>query len=392
MIGISRLLLGRSEPSDRLRYARPAGQGGGRKPVVVWNCGRRCNLACAHCYSASDCFANDVGLSTCQARAMIDDLAAFGAPVLLFSGGEPLVRGDLDELIGYAGQKGLRTVLSTNGTLIDSETAGRLARTGLAYAGISLDGLAEINDHIRGQAGAFDMAVAGMRNCLVAGLKVGLRFTMNSINAGEIHGMFALAERMGLHRICFYHLVRTGRAAGAADLTPTNRQTRQALDTIIDLTARSNRARDGMEVLTVDNHADGGYLYLRMLAEGNPLARRTLELLNANGGNASGVGIGCISWDGKVHPDQFWRSRVLGNITERPFSQIWPDAGCELLAKLRDRRRHLHCRCLNCRFLDACNGNLRARADAAGDMWGDDPACYLTDEEIRPVAAKAGQT
>lgn len=391
MIGISRLLLGRGEPSDRLRYARPQGQGGGRKPVVVWNCTRKCNLTCAHCYAASGCFATDGELSNGQARDMIDDLAAFGVPVLLFSGGEPLVRDDLCELIAYAGQRGLRTVLSTNGTLIDEKTARRLADAGLAYAGVSLDGLAKINDHIRGLAGAFDMAVAGMKNCLSAGLKVGLRFTMNRANVGEIPGMFALAEQLGLHRICFYHLVGTGRAAGAADLTLTHQQIRQALDAIIGLTNNSSRVRDGMEILTVDNHADAGYLYLKMAAEGNPQAERTLQLLGANGGNASGVGIGCISWDGKVHPDQFWRSQVLGNITERPFSQIWSDPANEFLAMLRDRRKHMHCRCMGCRFLDACNGNLRARADAAGDMWGDDPACYLSDEEIQPVAERAGR-
>jgi len=139
-------------------------------------------------------------------------------------------------------------------------------------------------------------------------------------------------------------------------------------------------------VLTVDNHADGPYVYLRMLREGSARADECLGLLTANGGNASGVGIGCVRWNGDVLADQFWATRVLGNVRRQPFGRIWSGhspAGTELLGRLRDRIRHLPDRCRRCRWLGVCNGNLRARAEAVtGDAWGMDPACYLREDEI----------
>jgi len=137
------------------------------------------------------------------------------------------------------------------------------------------------------------------------------------------------------------------------------------------------------EILTVDNHADGPYIYLRLLREDPKRAAEVLELLKMNEGNSSGHGIGCVSWDGTVHPDQFWRNIALGNVRERPFGEIWTDAGNELLMKLKDKRPHLTGRCRTCRWLDVCGGNFRARAESVtGDIWAPDPACYLTDEEI----------
>ncbi|MEI7836992.1 MAG: SPASM domain-containing protein, partial [Planctomycetota bacterium] len=144
------------------------------------------------------------------------------------------------------------------------------------------------------------------------------------------------------------------------------------------------------EVLTVDNHCDGPYLYLRMLAEKNPRAAEVWQLLQMNQGNSSGNGIGCVSWDGTVHPDQFWRHESFGNVRERPFSQIWTDLSNPLVAKLKDKRPHVKGRCATCRFLDVCGGNFRVRAEAAtGDLWAPDPACYLTDEEIARPDEKA---
>jgi radical SAM protein with 4Fe4S-binding SPASM domain len=102
-----------------------------------------------------------------------------------------------------------------------------------------------------------------------------------------------------------------------------------------------------------------------------------------NGGNNSGSGIGCISWDGEVYADQFWRNISFGNVKRQPFSEIWTDTSNELLARLKDKRPFVKGRCAACRWLDICGGNFRARAEAAtGDIWAPDPACYLTDKEI----------
>jgi 12,18-didecarboxysiroheme deacetylase len=391
MIGISKLYCGTVEPSDVLRYGAEAKKlpshllqfSSDKKPVVVWNCTRRCNLRCRHCYSRSADRHYESELTTQEGFALLEDLAAFGAPVVLFSGGEPLTRPDLMELAGRAVKLGLRAVLSTNGTLIDEAMAARLKEIGLSYVGISLDGMRATNDRFRGVEGAYDRALRGLRNCLKAGVKVGLRFTITRNNAGEINALFDLVREEHVPRICFYHLVYAGRGASlmAEDLDPV--AARKAVDTIIDRTAELHRQGIPTEVLTVDNHADGVHLYLRMLREGNPRAETVRELLLMNGGNSSGTGIGCVSWDGSVHLDQFWRHVTLGNVRERKFSEIWTDLSNPLLAKLRDRRSHVTGRCARCRYLDLCAGNFRVRAEAAtGDLWAPDPACYLTDEEI----------
>jgi len=376
MISISKLWCETSTPSDRLRYGREASG-----PVVVFNATRRCNLACAHCYSASTNRADPDELDTDEAYALIDDLAALGVPVLLLSGGEPMMRGDLTQLIDRAARAGIRTALSTNGTLLTGWAVEALLEAGLRYAGISLDGLRDANDRIRGRRGAFDEAVAGIRNARRAGLKAGLRFTITRDNADQIAGVFRLVAEEKIQRVCFYHLVPTGRAA--ADAAPDAERTREIIDEIIDRTATLHDAGNPVEVLTVDNHADAPYVYLRLLRDKPAQAERCLELLRAQGGNASGQRIGCVSWNGDAHPDQFWRGHVLGNVRETPFSDIWNGSGGSgLLAALRDRRRRLKGRCATCRWLDICNGNLRARAEAAtGDPWATDPACYLTDEE-----------
>ncbi|MFW6133183.1 MAG: radical SAM protein [Planctomycetota bacterium] len=382
MISVSKLYCDGAAWGDALRYDARARDAGAPRPVVVWNATRRCNLRCAHCYAASTPAAEAGELTTDEARAMIDDLAAFGAPVLLLSGGEPLLREDLPGLVDHARLAGLRTALSTNATPVTVGAAARLAEAGLAYAGVSFDGPPEAHDAFRGQDGAFDEAVAGLRAFRAAGVRVGLRFTVTADNARHVTTMFDLARREGIDRLCFYHLVATGRAA-TTGRAPSHAVTRRVVDEILGATVRARQRGTPLEVLTVDNHADGPYIYLRLLGESPARAERCLRRLRRQGGNASGERIACIGWGGDVHPDPFWRTQVLGNVRDRPFSEIWSDAGDGLLAALRSRPAPLRGRCTRCRWLDVCNGNLRGRAEAAGDTWGDDPACYLTDEEIR---------
>ncbi|MFH1137877.1 MAG: 12,18-didecarboxysiroheme deacetylase [Pseudomonadota bacterium] len=391
MIGISKLYCGTVEPSDALRYGRHSKSlpshllqfSSDKKPVVVWNITQGCNLRCVHCYAQAKAAGGPDELTTQEGLALLDDLADFGAPVMLFSGGEPLVRPDLTDLIRHAVGRGMRAVISTNGALITEAKAWELKDLGLSYVGISLDGLAEVNDRFRGVPGAFDLAVAGIKNCRAVGLKVGLRFTMNKRNVTEIPAIFDLLEELDVPRICFYHLVYSGRGSNLMAEDLDHAETRRVLDVIMDRTKSLHDRGRPTEVLTVDNHADGPYLYLRMRKEGHPRAGEVLELLQMNEGNNSGRGIGCVSWDGQVHADQFWRNHVFGNVRERRFSEIWNDPAIELLAKLKNKKEHVQGRCRSCRWLDICGGNFRARAEAAaGDIWAPDPACYLTDEEI----------
>ena len=400
MIGISKLYCGTVEPSDVLRYGAESKRlpshllqfSADKKPVVVWNCTRTCNLRCVHCYSQSENKKYAGELTTDEGLALLEDLARFGVPVVLFSGGEPLMRHDLLTLMERTVALKMRAVISTNGTLISPETAGRLKGVGLSYVGVSLDGLREVHDRFRGTAGAFDRAIQGIRNCQAAGIKVGLRFTITRRNAGEIGGIFDLLRQENIPRVCFYHLVYAGRGSALRAEDLDHAATRRVVDRIIDQTAALHREGRPVEVLTVDNHADGPYLYDRMVRERSPRAADVAKLLRMNRGNSSGHGIGCVSWDGSVHADQFWRHVTFGNVRERPFSEIWTDLSNPLMAKLKDKRPHLKGRCTKCRHLDICGGNFRVRAEAAtGDLWSPDPACYLTDEEIA-IAGDAPDT
>ena len=391
MIGISKLYCGSVEPSDALRYGRESGKlpshllqfSKDKKPVVVWNMTRRCNLKCVHCYAkAVDPEGRDE-ISTEQGKEIIKDLADYGAPVMLFSGGEPLVRKDLPELAKFAVENGMRAVISTNGTLITKEKARELKEIGLSYVGISLDGAKAVHDKFRGMEGCFEKAMQGVVNCQEEGLKVGLRFTINKRNQQEVPKIFKILRDYDVPRVCFYHLVYSGRGSELIKEDLDHQETRDMVDLILDETRALYDDGLEKEVLTVDNHADGPYTYLRLKNEDPKRAEEVMELLQWNEGNSSGRGIGCISWDGKVHPDQFWRQHVFGNVLERPFSQIWTDPDNEFLQKLKEKKNHVGGRCAQCRYLDICAGNFRARAEAYyGDVWAQDPACYLTDEEI----------
>ncbi len=392
MIGISKLYCGAVEASDPLRYGRESSRlpshllqfSHDKKPVVVWNMTKRCNLHCVHCYAFAEGehYKGDE-LSTDEGRALIDDLASFGSPVILFSGGEPVLREDLPDLIDYAVKKGLRAVISTNGTLITPEKARIFARHNLSYIGVSLDGLSEINDAFRGVRGAFAKAIEGIRNARDAGIKVGLRFTINKRNVEEIPKIFDLLERENVQRICFYHLVYAGRGSKLIEEDLSHEESRRAVNLIMDRTKSLFDRGFSPEVLTVDNHADGPFIYLRLLKEDPRRAAEVLELLKMNEGNSSGIGIACIDERGNVHADQFWRHLSFGNVRERRFSAIWTDLSNPVMAKLKAKGKHVHGRCAACRWLDVCAGNFRVRAEAAtGDLWAHDPQCYLTDAEI----------
>jgi 12,18-didecarboxysiroheme deacetylase len=394
MIGISKLYCRTVEPSDALRYGRDSKKlpshllqfSKDKKPVVVWNVTQRCNLRCVHCYAQSKDMEYKNELTTEEGKALIDDLAEFGCPVILFSGGEPLMRKDLPELAGYARSKGIRAVISTNGTMITEEMAKKLKDIGLSYVGISLDGMRETNDKFRGIEGSFDKALQGLHNCQKEGIKVGLRFTINRHNVHDIPAIFDLMEKENVPRICFYHLVYSGRGSEMVNEDLSLEESRKTVDLLMDKTRELHAKGFKAEVLTVDNHCDGPYIYMRLLKEDPERAAEVLELLNMNRGNSTGIGFGCISWDGSVHPDQFWRHYSFGNIRERKFSEIWRDTSDELMAGLKDRKpliKENADRCAKCKWFDICNGNFRVRAEAIyGNTWADDPACYLTKEEI----------
>ena len=395
MINVTKLYCDEVTPGDWLRYGmRGSGERDGesvpekaseRKPIVVWNITSKCNLKCVHCYNDSGLNTDCIEVTTDKAKEVLTDLAGFGVPSVLFSGGEPLMREDLFELIPFARDKGLRTVISTNGTLITSEKAKLIKDYGVSYVGISLDGIGLVNDKFRGVEGAFDRAVVGIRNCMEAGVRVGLRLTLTKRNVQDIEQLFEFMDKEGVERACFYHLVPSGRGEGmfTDDLAPA--QSIKAMETILAKTKQLKESGKKTDILTVDNHVDGVYLYLKLLEEDPVRAKEVWKLLTWNGGglNSSGVGISCLDFHGHVHPDQFWYHYSLGNIHEKPFSEIWSNSDEPLLKGLRNRRDYVKGRCRMCKYFDACGGALRVRADLYfNDPWAPEPACYLTDEQI----------
>jgi len=387
MINVTKLLCGTPQPADALRYGegacapRSASQ---RKPVVVWNITRRCNLRCIHCYSDSTAkhYPGELTLEECV--GVIDDLAGYQVPAVLFSGGEPTLHPHFFDLASHAVARGLRVTVSTNGTRIDVAAAARLKDLGVTYVGISLDGIGEHHDRFRGRVGAFQKAVDAFRHCRGAGQKAGLRLTLTRHTANQLPEILKFIETADIPRVCFYHLVYSGRGADLGLLT--SEESREALRRISDAVLRWNLEGSTREVLTVDQPADGAFLWLNALARDPARAEEIWRLLNWNGGgrHGSGLGISNIDSQGNVHPDQFWQAHTLGNVKKRPFSEIWDNGqNDDLLAGLRDRLPRLKGRCARCRFQEVCGGGFRVRAfQMHGDPWAEDPGCYLTEEEI----------
>ena len=383
MISVSRLLCDAAGPGDNLRYGGHIHAGDRQPPIVVWNCTTKCNLRCVHCYSSAGNEDPADVLTTDEAKSFIRDLADFGVPVVLFSGGEPLLRGDIFELADFAGKQGLRTVLSSNGTLITQEVAKRIGDVGFAEIGISLDGIGAKNDRFRGKKGAYQATLQGIRNCIALGLRVSLRLTITRSTYREIPAIFDLVEHEGIERLCFYHLVYAGRGSELRVEDLSHSQTRKVVDLICDRTIDLYKRGLPKEVLTVDNHTDGVYLYLKLKRQDAVHAEKALALLQVNGGNNSGIRIGAVDASGEVHADQFWQHYSFGNVRQGRFGDIWLDISDPLMRGLKDRKKLLKGRCGKCQYLDLCNGNLRVRAETVfGDVWAEDPACYLTDSEI----------
>ncbi len=353
-------------------------------PVVIWNLARRCNLTCKHCYSISADRDFPGELATEEAFGVMDDLRAFGVPVLILSGGEPLLRHDIFALSARAKSLGFYVGLSTNGTLIDEPMADRIAAIGYDYVGISIDGLRRTHDRFRRLEGAFDAALGGARHCRSRAIKVGLRFTMTQDNAGELPDLLDLMENEGVDKFYLSHLNYGGRGNRNRECDVMHRVTREAMDLVFERAWRDAVAGGGREYVTGNNDADGVYLLYwaasRFPAERVAALRTALENW---GGNASGVNIANIDNLGNVHPDTFWWHYTLGNVRERPFSAIWSDRSDPLMAGLATKPRPVEGRCGACAHLAICGGNTRVRAhQTSGNFWAEDPACYLSDAEI----------
>ena len=377
MFRVSRFMQEISHPGALGEARRPAG------PVVIWNLVRRCNLTCLHCYSISADVDFPGELSTAEVFGAMDDLKAFGVPVLILSGGEPLLRRDLFEIAARSKSMGFYTGLSTNGTLICERAADRIAAAGFDYVGISLDGLRERHDRFRRKNGAFDASLAGLRHCRDRGARVGLRFTLTQDNAADLDGLLDLADAERIDKFYLSHLNYAGRGNKNRERDAAHQLTRSVMDRLFDRCWDYQRRGLVKEVVTGNNDADGPWLldWVRRNVPDREHSVRTR--LIEWGGNASGVNVANIDNLGNVHPDTMWWDYSLGNVRERKFSEIWLDTRDPVMAGLKAHPRPVKGRCGACAHLAICNGNTRVRArQMTGDPWEEDPGCYLTDEEI----------
>ena len=367
----------RGESDMAGRHVRPTG------PVVIWNLIRRCNLLCKHCYAISGNADFPGELSFDQVCAVMDDLKQFGVPALILSGGEPLLRPDIFDIARRAKEMGFFTALSTNGVLIDERVVPALAEIGFDYIGISLDGIGKVHDAFRGMKGAFDKSLNALRLCRDAGLPVGLRFTMTRDNAHQFEQMIGLCIEEDIPRFYFSHLVYAGRGNKNRMDDADIRLTRQAMQRLFEWAEEEAKAGSGRQIVTGNNDADGVFLLLWAREHHPDKAERLEQALRRWGGNASGLMVANIDNVGDVHPDTMWWHHTLGNVKERPFSEIWEDTSDPLLAGLKQLPRPVQGRCGKCRYLAICNGNTRVRAQQlTGNPWAEDPACYLSDAEI----------
>jgi heme d1 biosynthesis radical SAM protein NirJ len=380
MFRLTRYLQALGEPGAVPRRPRPAVPSG---PVVIWNLIRRCNLTCKHCYATSTDKDFPGELSRTEMFAVMDDLKAYGVPVLILSGGEPLMHPDIFGISKRARAMGFYVGLSSNGTLITRENIASIADVGYDYVGISLDGMRETHDRFRRRLGAFDEALQGIRLCLEAGIKVGLRFTLTRDNARDLPDLLRLMEREGVGKFYLSHLNYAGRGNKNRADDAQHQLTRAAMDLLIETCWNQIMRGEPREFVTGNNDADGVYLLQwarRHLPErAEPLA----AMLRRWGGNASGVNIANIDNVGNVHPDTMWWDYTLGNVKQRPFSAIWEDVSDPLMAGLKRTDRPLKGRCAKCAQRDVCGGNSRTRAwQLTGNPWAEDPGCYLSDAEI----------
>jgi heme d1 biosynthesis radical SAM protein NirJ len=366
--------------------AHPSPPGPARKPpgpVVIWNLIRRCNLTCKHCYSISADKDFPGELSTDEVFGVMNDLKRFRVPVLILSGGEPLLRPDIYDIAARAKEMGFYVGLSSNGTLIDEDNIGRIEAIGFDYVGVSLDGIAQTHDTFRRMDGAFDKSMHGIRLCKQRGIKIGIRFTLTQDNAHDLPALLQLMEDEGLDKFYLSHLNYAGRGNRNRKTDAFHRTTRQAMDLLFDTCWQAQQAGRPKEFVTGNNDADGVYLLLWVKKNFPHLENHIRARLEQWGGNASGVNVANIDNLGNVHPDTMWWNHTLGNVRERPFSDIWMDTSDSIMAGLKARPRKVGGRCGACAEFAICGGNTRVRAwQVTGDPWAEDPACYLDDEEI----------
>lgn len=374
MIPVSVLVTGKGTVSFKIKgefnREKPSKFSEVFRPVITWNMTYKCNLLCKHCYiNASP--KGEEGLSTNEALNLVDQMKELKIPLLIMSGGEPLLRKDFFLIAERASTNGIKLALSTNGTLITKDVAKKLKDLKFSYIGISLDSpYPEWHDYFRGVKGAFNMTVNGIKNALVEGLNVGLRFTITAKNIAHLDDYFKLAESLGVNRITFYHISASGRAK---DLDKSWLYTPEQYAKFMDKLIEYAKKYEGkIEIETTLGTFDGIYIASK-LAKNEDEFNNFLKFVETTGG--CGRKMISIYPNGDVYPCQFIDFIRLGNVRERPLSEILkdiPDLFVNTDKYLEGEK------CEKCFFKWACKGGDRARAYYwGGGEKGDDILCPL---------------
>jgi len=349
------------------------------RPIVFWNITYKCNLKCIHCYISAGQYDDRYELTTEEARRVAEETVKIGIPLVILSGGEPLVREDFWEIVEpMANKQRPKLSLSTNGTLITRDIAHKLASYGFVYVGISIDSIVPArHDYFRGVKGAFEAAVRGIKNSLEAGIDVGIRTTITKFNVDEVPAILKWAHDNGIRRVSLYILDTVGRGAFIKDLLPSHDQLKKLAHVLID---EARKYADDMEILVVRAQFMGFYI-ASLLAKNREEFLQYIKMLDAQG-NCGRKSIS-IYPDGEVKPCQFIDWVSLGNLREQSLSEILrPDN--EKLKPFINIEKYLRGeRCGKCPFRRICGGGSRGRALAlTGDEWGDDPLCFIDYNEL----------
>ena len=322
--------------------------------IVSWNTTNACNMYCDHCYRDAGCKAEEE-LSTAEAKTLLEQIARAGFKIMIFSGGEPLMRPDIVELVAYAASLGLRPVFGTNGTLITLEMAQKLKAAGAMGMGISLDSMdREKHNKFRKFPGAWEGAVQGMRNCRAAGLPFQIHTTVMEWNNHELEALtdFAVAEGAVAHH--FFFLVPTGRAK---TIEAESLRAEAYEDTL-------TRIMKKQQEVDIELKPTCAPQFLRIAAQMGMKTRFRRGCL-------AGTAYCIISPKGKVQPCAYLNME-LGDVRQTPFDEIWKNS--EVLNKLRTLEYSGGCG--SCEYKRACGG-CRARAAYyhEGDYMAEEPWC-----------------
>lgn len=351
--------------------------------IAIWNFTNRCNLSCLHCYSKSTLDEIDT-LTTPQIKKTILEMKATGVKFIIFSGGEPLTREDLFEIADFCKKNSIITYLSSNGLYFTKGNVQKIVNA-FNYVGISIDGDEPTHDYFRGLKGAFKETLKAVKIANATGAKVGIRFTITKDTINSLEYIFDLAEKENIPKIYISHLVYSGRGLDNLNMDLTKEQRRKAVVFILNKAFEYYETGKEIEIVTGNMEMDAVIFYNMFISKYPQLKEKIRERLVKWGGNSAGRKLLNINSEGDVRPDPFF-PLIVGNILKQDFRDIWQSN--ELLDKLRIHpRTQINGICTRCKQLDICNGGSRARAYAvSGDIWAEDPSCYLTKQERECVS------